>query len=86
MESFMASPSPYWFRAKRYGWGWGLPLCWQGWAVMAVFAAVLIVDSVYLGYTGKAETYYAVLAVDTLALIAACWAKGEPPKWRWGEE
>jgi len=21
----------YWFRAKRYGFGWGLPLAWQGW-------------------------------------------------------
>jgi hypothetical protein len=21
----------YWFRAKRYGMGWGLPLAWQGW-------------------------------------------------------
>ena len=21
-----------WFRAKRYGWGWGLPITWQGWA------------------------------------------------------
>jgi hypothetical protein len=20
-----------WFPAKRYGWGWGLPCCWQGW-------------------------------------------------------
>jgi hypothetical protein len=20
-----------WFRAMTYGWGWGLPLRWQGW-------------------------------------------------------
>ncbi|HTS17465.1 MAG TPA: hypothetical protein VMP11_07825 [Verrucomicrobiae bacterium] len=23
-----------WFRAKRYGWGWGLPCAWQGWVVL----------------------------------------------------
>jgi hypothetical protein len=27
--------SRYWFPAKRYGWGWGLPVTWQGWAVLA---------------------------------------------------
>ena len=29
--------SRYWFPAKRYGWGWGLPATWEGWAVMAGF-------------------------------------------------
>ena len=24
---------PYWFPAKRYGYGWGLPHTWQGWIV-----------------------------------------------------
>lgn len=23
-----------WFPAKRYGWGWGLPVTWQGWVVL----------------------------------------------------
>ena len=27
----------YWFPAKRYGWGWGPPATWQGWAVLAAF-------------------------------------------------
>lgn len=25
----------YWFPAKRYGWGWGLPSSWQGWVVLS---------------------------------------------------
>ena len=37
-----AEQPKYWFRAKRYGWGWGLPLCWQGWVVMGVWLAVLV--------------------------------------------
>jgi hypothetical protein len=31
----------YWFAAKRYGYGWGLPLTWQGWLVYAGWFAVL---------------------------------------------
>jgi len=31
----------FWFPAKRYGWGWGLPVAWQGWAVLIAYAAVL---------------------------------------------
>ena len=39
----MADKSPsYWFPAKTYGWGWGLPITWQGWlvflAALALFA------------------------------------------------
>src|ERR1700720_3484460 len=33
----------YWFRAKRYGLGWGLPLVWQGWVfLLAWIVAVLV--------------------------------------------
>ena len=30
-----------WFRAKRFGYGAGLPFKWQGWAVLAVYALVI---------------------------------------------
>jgi hypothetical protein len=30
-----------WFRAKRYGYGAGLPFKWQGWAVMALYLLAL---------------------------------------------
>ena len=32
---------PYWFPSKRYGWGWGLPICWQGWVVFGVYLVLL---------------------------------------------
>ena len=31
----------YWFPAKRYGWGWGLPQTWQGWVAFVVWLAAL---------------------------------------------
>jgi hypothetical protein len=30
----------YWFPAKRYGWGWGLPVTWQGWLVAFIALTV----------------------------------------------
>lgn len=31
-----------WFRAKRFGFGAGLPFKWQGWALLATHMAVII--------------------------------------------
>ncbi len=38
----MTNHPTYWFPAKRYGWGWGLPSVWQGWVVMGIFAVLLL--------------------------------------------
>jgi hypothetical protein len=32
----------YWFRAQRYGWGWGLPLTWQGWIIVIAYTVMII--------------------------------------------
>ena len=37
----MQNERKYWFPAKRYGYGWGIPSSWQGWLVLAVFVALL---------------------------------------------
>ena len=34
--------SRYWFPAKRYGWGWGIPATWEGWVVLTAFVALVI--------------------------------------------
>ena len=44
----MQTDPEYWFPAKRYGWGWGIPNTWQGWLVLAVFGALLAAGSVVL--------------------------------------
>ena len=38
-----------WFRAKRYGYGAGLPFKWQGWALMLAHMALVIGLAVALG-------------------------------------
>jgi hypothetical protein len=35
----------YWFPAKRYGWGWGLPTAWQGWLVFVGYILLLVVGA-----------------------------------------
>lgn len=77
-------PNKYWFPAKRYGWGWGIPGTWQGWVVLAAYVAVLAGAAHVLPPARDALTFSAVLVVATLALLLVCLRKGEPPRWRWG--
>jgi hypothetical protein len=76
---------PYWFRAKRYGWGWGLPCAWQGWVVMIAWTVLVIVLSPILALHSMPGFFLFIFGMAGV-LIAICWAKGEPPKWRWGND
>jgi len=71
-----------WFRAKRYGWGWGLPVVWQGWAVL--FGFMIVVSCTALLAGKHLAIYFALLVVEVGVLIAICWKTGEKPRWRWG--
>ncbi len=71
-----------WFPAKRYGWGWGFPTCWQGWVVVAIYLAAVALCAWLLSrhtalYIGMAIGFSAIL-------LLICWLKGEKPRWRWG--
>ena len=76
----------YWFRAKRYGWGWGLPLTWQGWAVFAVFITLLVSNGLVFPPRTALPAFMSGVLGLTLILVAVCWLKGEPPRWRWGDD
>jgi hypothetical protein len=80
-----SEPRKYWFPAKRYGWGWGLPLTWQGWAVLIVYVALVVGGIPVLHATRGALVYLAYVLVLTAALIVICWLTGERPRWRWGD-
>ena len=82
----MDEPKKYWFPAKQFGWGWGIPITWQGWVVFSGFL-VLSIAGVFI-FPPHRETpgfvVYTTLLV--LALIGICYAKGEPPASRWGKK
>jgi hypothetical protein len=74
----------YWFPAKRYGWGWGPPATWQGWAVFITWIAVVVSVSPWLVL--RSVPLFLLFEVAMIsAIIAICSIKGEPPRWRWGD-
>ena len=81
----MDNKALYWFPAKRYGWGWGLPVTWQGWVVFIVWSAVFlsIFPLVILRHQLIEHALFLVLMIAVLIVI--CYWKGEPPRWRWGD-
>jgi hypothetical protein len=82
----MKSTHDYWFPAKRYGWGWGLPVRWQGWVALIVYFVLLLAVVETFEPVGHPLAFAVLVALLSLALIAVCWLKGEPPRWRWGDD
>lgn len=75
----------YWFPAKRYGWGWGVPTTWEGWLVLAGYVALIGGGAILIAPSRRPGVFLLYLVTLTVILIGICWAKGEPPRWRWGE-
>ena len=71
-----------WFAAKAYGWGWGLPLRWQGWMVTAGFIAAMIAGAPLVKLGPMLYVIYSIILGS--ALLGICYWKGEKPEWRWG--
>jgi lipoprotein signal peptidase len=59
----MPAERAYWFRAKRYGWGWGLPTTWQGWMVLVAFVVLLVIASIVFPPHKQLWPYVASVAV-----------------------
>jgi hypothetical protein len=73
----------YWFPAKRYGWGWGPPRRWQGWAVLLIWLTAIAVAALRL-MPAHPAAFLGFNLVMVVVLLFICHAKGEPPAWRWG--
>jgi len=82
----MDDDNRYWFPAKRYGWGWGPPTTWQGWVVTIAWFGVLLIGLGVIGLRGLPLAHIAFVIVMTGVLILICYWKGEPPRWRWGDD
>ncbi len=77
-----ADKHPHWFPAKRYGLGWGLPVTWQGWAVLVAYLVAIAAVTASLPDHPRAGAV--LIAGASLLLLGICWRKGEPLRWRWG--
>ena len=82
----MPTDRTYWFPAKRYGWGWGPPTAWQGWFVLIAFIGLLVAGAFVFPPAKALTSYLAFTAILCALQLGICWLKGEPPRWRWGND
>ena len=67
-----------WFAPKRFGYGSGLPISWEGWVVLALFIAGTLAAALLT--QGALRIGLFVLLV--VVLMAICAAKTDGG-WRW---
>jgi hypothetical protein len=76
-----------WFRARRYGYGAGLPVTRQGWALVTAY----IIALVGIGRLAKMDQEIAYIAafalfviITSIVMIIAARRTQGGWKWRWG--
>ena len=79
------SDGPEWFAPRRFGLGSGLPIAWQGWAVLGVYAALLALTVALLGRHNLVSLAIILPATAILFLVCARTTRGGW-RWRWGSE
>jgi hypothetical protein len=81
----MSDDGPEWFSPKRYGYGSGLPISWQGWALTLTYVAIAI--GISLLFKDQPLVLFAIMVPVTVVfcVIAARTTKGGW-RWRWGEK
>ncbi|MEI6463746.1 MAG: hypothetical protein WCQ89_03425 [Verrucomicrobiota bacterium] len=79
-------PDQAWFPAKRYGWGWGLPIRRGGWIVLVAYLLLLTGVAAFFGRERNPSLFLALVAMLSAGLVLVCWWKGEKPRWRWGRD
>lgn len=73
-----------WFLPKRFGFGAGLPIAWQGWALLGAYIAALALAAVLL--MPRHPALFAGLAIILtvpLTIVSAQHTRGSW-RWRWG--
>lgn len=76
---------PEWFEPKRYGIGAGMPIAWQGWAVIAAFACLFVPALLLFGPNDPRGLALIVPAVLGLLVVTAMTTRGGW-RWRWGDD
>lgn len=79
------SDGPEWFAPKRYGYGAGLPISWQGWVL--TFGFLLLTLLLAVAMVKRPIQLIALMIPLLLAfiVISARTTRGGW-RWRWGEE
>jgi hypothetical protein len=77
-----------WFAAKRYGYGAGFPITWQGWTLLGAYTVAVL----GIGLLSEQEeavpraAAFAMILVITGYFLLICRNRTEGGwRWRWGE-
>jgi hypothetical protein len=54
----MKEENEIWFPAKKHGFGWGLPVSWKGWVVLAIYALLLVIGAIFLTKPGIPVAFF----------------------------
>ena len=79
------SDGPEWFAPKRFGYGSGMPISWQGWALTIGY--IVMVFGLVAWFVNRPAALIAALVPPTIAFMVIC-AKTTRGgwRWRWGEK
>jgi len=77
------SDGPEWFAPKLFGYGAGVPISWQGWAVVLAYIGIVVAAVKLLRGNSLAVLAIVVPATALLLLITAKTTRGGW-HWRWG--
>lgn len=79
------SDGPDWFAPKRYGYGAGLPISWQGWAVTLAFVLATALLAVALGRRPM-QLMAAIIPISAAFIVTCARTTRGGWRWRWGED
>jgi len=79
------SDGPQWFAPKRFGYGAGIPISWQGWALTLVYIVGMAAAISLMRRSPLAFASVAIICTVAFIAVAARTTRGGW-RWRWGED
>ena len=76
---------PEWFAPKRFGYGAGFPIAWQGWAVFFAYCVLLYLATQYLDPPSN-RFWFAVAILTALFVLIAYFTTRGGWRFRQGED
>ena len=79
------SDDPEWFAPKRYGYGTGMPISWQGWVLTIGY--ILMVAGLAFALARRPLVLTAAIVLPTVAfLVLSAKTTRGGLRWRWGDK
>ncbi len=79
------SDDPEWFAPKRYGYGTGMPISWQGWA-MTIGYLLMVAGLAFALARGPLVLIAAIILPTVAFLVLSAKTTRGGWRWRWGEK